>query len=108
MEHAAPPERELVKVLVLTATRYERGMIRAVDDRLRASVPRLESDGKRVWQLSDNLEDDLRLVLFPCVHSDSRRLAAAVAAFEEATGAPAHEAMQVWDMTPPAGGGDLV
>lgn len=92
--------RRLVKVMVMEATRYSHGMFREASERLISAVPKYDGDGDRSWQLSDNLEDDLRLVLFPSVYEDANRLAAAHAAFRGATGAPVKEYMQTWDMTP--------
>lgn len=86
-----PSAIEIVKtpVMMLEAERYEGGMFRRLGDRLKLELPKPAGEKRLSWQLQDDLEESLILLLFPAVYEDHDKLRTALLAFEAETGTDA-------------------
>ncbi|HEX7039084.1 MAG TPA: hypothetical protein VF202_03100 [Trueperaceae bacterium] len=84
-------------VVILTASRYAPGMFRRLAELLRERIPKVDSPWEQ-WQLSDNLEDTLQLVLFTGTYMDRAKRATAEKAMEEVTGAAPSARAEYWNL----------
>lgn len=86
-------------VVIMESTKYERGMFRQLADELSERIPRDESVHRfKQWQLSDDLESTLHLVLFPSVAFSADKRLEAEEAFTRVTGAPPKVRAAYWNL----------
>lgn len=85
-----------VPMVILESMNYKPGNFRRLSELLVERVPK--SDAPHQWQLCDDFESSLLLVLFPSVHQDSERYDAAERAFKDVTGAEPRLRLQTWHL----------